>query len=119
MTAVNAWTAGPSVSLTSGTWLVNAHATFQTILNNISPTYSARIADSAGAINYASSSLFIPINTANTTASITLTSIVTLTTTTSIRLDGASSAGTTNIMRFQSFSPTVNNATQITAVRIG
>ena len=119
MTAINTWTAGPSVSLTSGTWLVNAHATFQTIPNNISPTYSARIADSAGTTNYASSSLFIPINVPQATASITLTSIVTLTTTTSIRLDGASNAGTTNIMRFQSVSPTVNNATQITAVRIG
>lgn len=117
MPTSNTWVNGPSISLTAGKWLVQGHVTFQRTTTTAT-TWFARISNNV--LHYASSQMYTA-SLANITASIALTSIIDLTSTQTIILQGASNAGAAAcLMKAATWTNSVgNNATQITAIRIG
>ena len=118
VTLINAstWYTALSVSLGAGTWLVNAHATFQGNHNG-EVLYGARITD--GTIHYASGQTFAHNKNPNTDT-MALTCIISLASTTTISLQGITDTGGSVVtVRAQTNSfPSGNTATVLTALRI-
>lgn len=115
LTVTGTWYDGPSVSLTAGTWLVVAHASFSRT-TAVATTWEARIYD--GSTAYASSNRFTPA-TANTASGLSLQAIVTLTGSATMTLQATTNAGATAcLMRDTTFVNGISNATRISAVKL-
>jgi hypothetical protein len=117
MVSTKTWYTGASLSLASGTWLINAHIT----LNRTTTTaqhYQVRIQDTTNATSYASSQQY-QASVANAPVSMSLTTIITLAGTATIAIQGASSVSTNNLIKAATLANgSGNNATKITAVKI-
>jgi hypothetical protein len=115
----NAWYAGPSMSLTSGVWMVNG---FVTLSNSTSTTVGllqARI--TGGATAYASTQVYSASTASNTSVvSLHLSSVVSLTSTTQVGISAARTNGSNRIiLAALTSNGQGNNASQISAYRIG
>jgi hypothetical protein len=115
----NAWYAGPSMSLTSGVWMVNG---FVTLSNSTSTTVGllqARI--TGGATAYASTQVYSASTASNTSVvSLHLSSVVSLTSTTQVGISAARTNGANRIiLAALTSNGQGNNASQISAYRIG
>lgn len=117
MTANNTWYNGPSVSLTAGTWLVNCHLTHWRSTTT-AETVFARISDGT---NHYASTQYYHTSVAGTGGNLAMTAIITLASTTTIRGQAASSAGasTSLIKAAMTANGAGNNASIITAIKIG
>lgn len=118
VTIVNAGTYydGPSISLTAGTWFITAYATLKHT-NNQEVTFVVRI--STGTTHYASAQEIIHNKNPNFT-SLSMTTVVILTTTTTIKLQAtADHSNDAFIIAATGSYGSGNNATQISAIRIG
>jgi len=117
MTATNTWYTGASVSLTAGTWLINAHIT----LNRAATTaqqYQTRIHDTTNNISYASSQQY-QASVSNAPVSMALTAIITIAGSASLAIQAASSTSTNNLIKAATLANSSgNNATQITAIKL-
>ncbi len=109
------WYDGPSVSLSAGTWVVNAHATFSRTTATAT-TWEARVGD--GTTTYASSGITTPATT-NQETSLAMTTVITLGATTTIKIQATTNAGAAAcLMRETTFLNAETGATKITAIRI-
>lgn len=116
MTTIGTWYAGASVSLTSGTWLINAQITMGRASGTGEVMYS-RIYNLNSAVALASGQAHNP-NTNPHATTISLATVVTLTATATIRVDGTSSVANGLIKAKLMANGQGNNATMITAVQI-
>jgi hypothetical protein len=116
LTTSDTWYDGPSVSLSAGTWVINATA-FYRRTSTTGAHVSLRIGD--GTTHYASAGQYHP-SAALTTFQLNTCCVITLTGTTTIKLQAATTAGaaTSNIQAAVSNNGSGNNATQITAIRV-
>lgn len=116
LTTSNVWVDAVTLSLTAGTWLINAHSTVRNTLGFV-VIYAARISVTTPR---ASTQITTPA-AADANGSMSLTCLVTIASTTNAILQIITNTGdpanllkaTTNI------SGSGNNATQVTALRIG
>jgi hypothetical protein len=117
MSATNTWYTGASVSLTAGTWLINAHIT----LNRAATTaqqYQTRIHDTTNNVSYASSQQY-QASVSNAPVSMSLTAIITIAGSASLAIQAASSTSTNNLIKAATLANSSgNNATQITAIKL-
>jgi hypothetical protein len=113
----NTWVNGPSISLSAGTWLVQGHITFVRA-GAATTTWFARITD--GTTHHASTQTYSE-SLANVSRSVALTSVITLATTTTIRLQATTNNGAAGAVMKAALTSNGagNNATQITAIRVG
>jgi|GEM_PF-3141476 len=111
------WYDGPSVSLGAGTWLVIGYVTFARTATTAT-SYHARITD--GTTHYASSAQYMASVT-NHQCNVTMATVITLASTTTIKIQGTTNAGSTACLMKAAILNygSGNNATQITAIRIG
>lgn len=116
MVTSNTWYDGPGVTLTSGTWLVNATLT-QWRTATTAETIYARI--STGSTHYASTQGYHG-SVANSGCMLFLTTLITVASSTAIKLQGATSAGAAASLMKAALTAngSGNNATMITAVRV-
>lgn len=117
MPTANTWYDGPTVSLAAGTWLVNCHLT-QWRTTTTAATVYARISD--GTNHHASTQGYHP-SVAGNGVSLKMTAILTVASTTTIKGQMATSAGatTTLIKAALTANGAGNNASIITAIKIG
>jgi len=110
------WYDSVSLSLSAGTWLVNAHATFQSTHSN-DVLYGLRLSN--GTNHFASTQRFAHNKSPNV-SNLALTSLIPLISTTTIRLQGITDVGGSAVtMRAAtSLYPSGNTATIISAVRV-
>lgn len=111
------WVNGPSISLSAGTWLVQGCITFVRA-GAATTTWFARITD--GTTHHASTQTYSE-SLANVSRSVALTSVITLATTTTIRLQATTNNGAAGAVMKAALTSNGagNNATQITAIRVG
>jgi hypothetical protein len=117
LAANNTWYDGPTVSLAAGTWLVVCHLT-QVRTSNTAETIYARISDGT---NHHASTQFYHAATTSWSGTASMTAIITLGGTTTIKGQMASSAGATSTLMKAALvaNGAGNNASQITAIKIG
>lgn len=117
LAVTNTWYDGPTVSLAAGTWLVNCHMT-QVRTSNTAETIYARISD--GTTHQASTQFYHAASTSHS-GNIVMTAIFTLASTTTIKGQMATSSGATSSLIKAALvaNGAGNNASQITAVKIG
>ncbi len=113
----NTWYNGPSLSLEAGTWLLIGHITQIRTATTAESIYG-RITD--GTTHHASQQAYHP-SASGSGAALSMSAIVVLTGTTTIKLQAATSAGaTSSLMKAATAANgSGNNATQITALKIG
>ena len=117
LTTSNQWYDGPGVSLAAGTWLVAATIT-QVRAATTAETIYGRI--STGAVHYASTQMYhASVN--GTGAALSLNALITLAATTTVKCQCATSAGNTNSRMKAALTAngSGNNATMITALKVG
>ena len=112
----NQWYDGPSVLLTSGTWLINTHLTQHRATTTAEFIYS-RVSD--GTTHYASTQQYHP-SVSGISTSISLTTMITVASNTTIYLQAATSVGSANSLMKASLvtNGSGDNATQITAIKV-
>jgi hypothetical protein len=117
MPTSNAFVIGPSATIGPGTWLVNAHATLNRSTTTAA-TYTVRVA--LGSTTVASTSQY-HASVAGIATNVSLTCIVSTGASTTIGIRAATSAGaTTELLKASApISADGNNATIITALKIG
>lgn len=116
MPTTNTWYDGPGVTLTPGTWLVNAVVT-QLRTATTAETIYARVTN--GTTHYASTQGY-HASVANSGCTLFMTALITVASNTAIKIQGATSAGAAaSLMKAaMTANGSGNNATMITAVRI-
>jgi hypothetical protein len=117
MVTSNTWYDGPSLSLAAGTWLVTAHISFWRTATTAT-IWFGRITD--GTNHHASGQLYTD-SVAGTGGVVALTGIITLTGTTTIKIQGTTNAGAAACLMKAALTAngSGNNATQLTAVKLG
>jgi hypothetical protein len=117
LTTSNQWYDGPAVSLAAGTWLVAATIT-QVRTATTAETIYGRL--TTGIVHYASTQMYhASVN--GTGVALSLNALITLAATTTVKCQCATSAGNSNSrMRAATTSNSSgNNATMITALKVG
>lgn len=117
LTTSNQWYDGPGVSLEAGTWLVAATIT-QVRAATTAETIYGRL--TTGTTHYASTQMYHPsVNGGG--ASLCLTAMITLASTTTVKCQCATSAGNSNSRMKAALTAngSGNNATMITALKVG
>lgn len=117
MPSSNTWYDGPTVSLAAGTWLVNCHMTQIRNATTAENIY-ARISD--GTTHHASQQAYHP-SASGSGCNVAMTTVLTVASTTTIKGQMATSAGSTNslIKAAMAANGAGNNASIITAIKIG
>lgn len=117
LTTSNVWYNGPSISLTAGTWLVVAHLTHWRTATTAGIVY-ARLTDDA--TTWASTQGY-HASLAGIGVPLGLAALITLTEPTTVKLQAATSAGASTSQMIPALTtlPVGNNATRISAVKIG
>lgn len=117
LTTSNQWYDGPGISLAAGTWLVGATIT-QVRAAATAETIYGRL--STGTVHYASTQMYhASLNGAGVTMS--LNALITLAATTTVKCQCATSAGNSNsrMKAATTANGSGNNATLITALKVG
>ena len=117
LTTSNQWYDGPGVSLAAGTWLIAATIT-QVRAATTAETIFGRL--TTGTVHYASTQMYhASVN--GTGVTLSLNALITLAATTTIKCQCATSAGNTNSRMKAALTAngSGNNATMITAFKVG
>lgn len=117
LTTSNQWYDGPGISLATGTWLVGATIT-QVRSATTAETIYGRL--STGTVHYASTQMYhASLNGSGVTMS--LNALITLAATTTVKCQCATSAGNANsrMKAATTANGSGNNATLITALKVG
>jgi hypothetical protein len=117
LTTSNQWYDGPGISLAAGTWLVGATIT-QVRAATTAETIYGRL--STGTVHYASTQMYhASVN--GTGVSLSLNALITLAATSTVKCQCATSAGSNNsrMKAATTSNGSGNNATLITALKVG
>lgn len=114
LTLANTFYDGQSVNLSSGKWLVTAHITFGRTVAAVC-NFTGKITD--GTTDFASGEVSAPLTVFYDT--LTLTALISVASTATIKVQGACTATNGVLSAAAADNPAGNNASAITAVRIG
>lgn len=116
LTTTGTWYDGPSVTLSEGTWLITAHASFSRTTTTAT-TWEARIYDGTNPLASGNSTTTA---LANSATGISMQTVTVVTGTPTVKLQATTNAGAVAcLMRDTTFVNGMAGATIISAVRIG